>query len=738
MEIPKEFKKEISRVRSELRKTSKEIKKESNPFTGVVSNNYWTATGMPWINSEGRKAVLTEWFWQPIRGQPRRVDTNELRQFSQTFWVHSCVTTICDEMTAMDWDVKPTDETQYDSLKDDIMKVKNWLTYPNKNGESFALIMRALIKDILELDAGVLVKVFDLNSYNFDELEPKSGAPTLKPMGQRTMLELYARDGASFLKEVDKFGFAQGYWQYSYQIPAHPMWFNRDEIVYIMRNQRSMSTYGYAPTQAIMDIVKSLHYSTLYNKRFFEENSIPDGVLSILETNENEMQNFVDNWTRQFQGQPHKFAVVNKDIKWNPLTISQRELEFLETQKWYYQIVIGAFGLTPSELGLTEDLNRSTSSTQAELSRRKGIRPLMKVIEHYINKEIIPEFAVEGIKFEFTYDDPSEKAQRLANWQIELSMGVKTPNEIRNEMGLNPIEGGDNMQSAYGSMQEVEGTEGETSGETKAKDESQRGYKNEETPKTEKSLKSREQMFADEKAEHPELSDEIINQIVSDHMKKGVDDGQYYREQTFRQPPVPDQPQNEDYIQSKKKPKKINENKDEIDVITATPDSEAVTIPNWEAKELNLTTKEYTGIDLGKSWTEAEEYIDTSAYRTRVSKYFDDLSEKEVQGIIECLRRGLEDDQSLSSVTKSIDLIIKDKKRAETIARTEMMHISSEASLIRLDKSGIDHVKWVSSPHDGRLCEECNKRDGKIYTIKSSRGMIPHHPNCRCSFAPHV
>jgi len=61
--MPASTKKAISRLRSEVRKLQ-ETKKDINPFTGIVSGNYWTATGMPWVSGEGRKAVLTEYFWQ--------------------------------------------------------------------------------------------------------------------------------------------------------------------------------------------------------------------------------------------------------------------------------------------------------------------------------------------------------------------------------------------------------------------------------------------------------------------------------------------------------------------------------------------------------------------------------------------------------------------------------------------------------------------------------------------------
>jgi hypothetical protein len=55
-------KKEISRLRSEVRKLQL-ARKDISPFSGVVSGNYWTQTGMPWASGEGRKAVMTEYFW---------------------------------------------------------------------------------------------------------------------------------------------------------------------------------------------------------------------------------------------------------------------------------------------------------------------------------------------------------------------------------------------------------------------------------------------------------------------------------------------------------------------------------------------------------------------------------------------------------------------------------------------------------------------------------------------------
>jgi len=119
-----------------------------------------------------------------------------------------------DEISSLEWDIVPKDGFEYEWVEEGIKKIKEFLQHPNHNNESFSSLVRKWIKDILEIDAASIVKVFDIGSYDFNEIEPKSGAPLLKPIGQRRMTELYVMDGASFLREIDKFSFISGYWQY--------------------------------------------------------------------------------------------------------------------------------------------------------------------------------------------------------------------------------------------------------------------------------------------------------------------------------------------------------------------------------------------------------------------------------------------------------------------------------------------------------------------------------------------
>lgn len=811
--ITDSIKKDISRLRSEVRKlqdTTKATKKDISAYSGMSTGEYWTATGMPWIGKDGRKAVLTEYFWQPIRGQPRRVDTNELRQFSQDFWVSACVKILMDEIASLDWDIVPKEEFKFDWVSDKIKEVKEFLKVPNKNNEPFSHLIKALLKDILEIDAGVIVKVFDINSYDFDNIEPKSGAPILKPKGQRNMTELYVRDGASFLKEIDKFGFEQGYWQYSYQIPAHPMWFNRDEIVYVSEHNRSMSCYGYARTQSILDIVKSLHYSTLYNKRFFEETPIPDGAISLMDTNEVEMKDFMNYWNNEFKAQPHKVAILNKDLKWQPFAVSQRELEFLDTQKWYFNIVISAFGLTPSELGITDDLNRATSATQAELVKRKGIRPFLKMLESYINEGILTEWDYEGIEFQFIYDDPAEKSARLENWNLELTMGVKTINEVRNEMGLEPIEGGDvsnNMSSMFGgnngnsdpNNNDSNNTEENNSGESQgysdnvkreeSKNYEQKSLKSEQLYKgTEQNTLNHEQLklgieIEREHQDSLELTDEEVEQVARDHLKedpeyythlrdmeeryaKGIDDGQYYREQPIAQPIRPSgamfQPQNNtsrcplcncETLADISSLEELREdlrctqcgarfNKQELEEAPMMAEMTNILMMNNSTRPIgksftknddHLDCKNYCGFDTSKSFPFAESYAASKGYFNLLTKLLKGITSNKIKSIIDILTKGLENNLNITEMTKQIDEVIKDYPRAQMIARTEVIRLANRGNIDRMKDKGTGLVKFIAAPEDGRLCKFCRKKDNKIYSIKTAPSLIPVHPRCRCT-----
>lgn len=77
--------------------------------------------------------------------------------------------------------------------------------------------------------------------------------------------------------------------------------------------------------------------------------------------------------------------------------------------------------------------------------------------------------------------------------------------------------------------------------------------------------------------------------------------------------------------------------------------------------------------------------------------------------------------------------------RGLTIARTEVIHAHSEGQLDSFERLGVKELgvmaEW-STAGDDRVCSQCAGMEGVLYTVEEARGIIPLHPNCRCTWIP--
>ena len=74
--------------------------------------------------------------------------------------------------------------------------------------------------------------------------------------------------------------------------------------------------------------------------------------------------------------------------------------------------------------------------------------------------------------------------------------------------------------------------------------------------------------------------------------------------------------------------------------------------------------------------------------------------------------------------------------RAESLVRTEMAHIQTEAAKQRYLDAGVKEVQ-IWADEDERRCEVCGKLHEKIYPAGAAV-PIPAHPRCRCCIIPVV
>lgn len=103
------------------------------------------------------------------------------------------------------------------------------------------------------------------------------------------------------------------------------------------------------------------------------------------------------------------------------------------------------------------------------------------------------------------------------------------------------------------------------------------------------------------------------------------------------------------------------------------------------------------------------------------------------EGLIECVAAGKKTTQLKEVLQNRFNVSY---GRADTLVRTELAHIQTEAAKQRYTDYGIEQVEiWADK--DERRCDVCGKLHQKKYPV-GAHVPIPAHPNCRCCIVPVV
>lgn len=75
------------------------------------------------------------------------------------------------------------------------------------------------------------------------------------------------------------------------------------------------------------------------------------------------------------------------------------------------------------------------------------------------------------------------------------------------------------------------------------------------------------------------------------------------------------------------------------------------------------------------------------------------------------------------------------KSKAETIARTEVLHSFNAAATSNYARNQIEYVQVIATVGDLRTCALCRTRNLNVYPI--GKVSVPFHPRCRCFLMPY-
>lgn len=264
-------------------------------------------------------------------------------------------------------------------------------------------------------------------------------------------IELWSVNPAYMWVCPDRETFVRG-WVYrcgSDNIPIDPA-----DIIHFFFPNPDNPYRGLGPAQAASVDLQSSKYSKEWNRRFFYNSARPDAVIEFDRVlDEDEYDAIVKAWNASHSGvgNAHKIGMLEighyKQISTNP-----KDMDFGNLQTQTRDAILSIFGVPKSVLGITEDVNRATAETAEYTFAKRTVKSLLRMRQDDLNAQLVPLFPEERLFLGYDDPTPEDQAAKLAAWTAGHNKWLTT-NEIREQLGLEPVEGGDEIpQPGSGAM----------------------------------------------------------------------------------------------------------------------------------------------------------------------------------------------------------------------------------------------------------------------------------------------
>ena len=214
--------------------------------------------------------------------------------------------------------------------------------------------------------------------------------------------------------------------------------------------------YGLSELELAVSLVTGHLNAEYYNQAYFTQGFSAKGILHIKAAiNRRKLESVRQQWQHMVRGSKNSFqtpifAGVN-EVQWIPLTQNHDDIGFEGWMRYLIKMMCAIFQIDPAEIGIGfkdegpggGGLSGDNTQEKLQQSKDKGLVPLLRHIEHYINEDILKPFD-DRFVIQFTGITDESKADALDRQEREVKF-KKTVNEIRDEDGLPPIPGMDNI-----------------------------------------------------------------------------------------------------------------------------------------------------------------------------------------------------------------------------------------------------------------------------------------------------
>ena len=318
-----------------------------------------------------------------------KMSTDQLRRWSRMNpWIRAAVNLRRTQISRSKWDIVAV-EPGIEPNPRTVDRLKALLRHPNPKGDSWRSFIEPVVEDILVLDQGAI------------EVEKTAGS---RISAANPIAYLWNKDAAriAFDRTWDGRNIEQPRYYELDGAGKELARYNNDELIVIIANAVTYSPMGLSPLEVLAETIEADLNAAAYNAKAVSQ-AAPPGVLHLGEgVRSDQVDAFKAYWEGEIAGKS-QIAITGggKGMQWMPLASSNRDMQFMEWQVYLARKICAVFAVQPQDIGISFDINKSTSETGAAFTYDNGVVPLADLIAEYITKEIVNRYD-KDLRFVFT------------------------------------------------------------------------------------------------------------------------------------------------------------------------------------------------------------------------------------------------------------------------------------------------------------------------------------------------
>lgn len=234
--------------------------------------------------------------------------------------------------------------------------------------------------------------------------------------------------------------------------------YTEDEMKVGIRNVTTdiyANGYGVSELELVVSLVTGHLNAEYYNQAYFTQGFSAKGILHIKAAlNRRKVETVRQQWQHMLKGSRNSFQTPIfaglDEVNWIPLTQAHNDIGFEGWMRYLIKMICAIYQIDPHEIGIGfkdegggGGMSGDNTKEKMDQSKDKGLYPLLRHIENYVNEQILRPFDSRFV-MKFCGVTSESRADSVDRQEVERKF-KKTVNELRAEDGLPPLPGMDDF-----------------------------------------------------------------------------------------------------------------------------------------------------------------------------------------------------------------------------------------------------------------------------------------------------